>query len=685
MRGFRIPRRAARPALLAALLCWAAPCPAQEGKDKVEFTFSVAPDAPQVKSLALRPNVEQKWFVHATYRPAKENAKEKKVLIALAFVKRQGDKDVVKVFEPSKAEPTLKPNEAALVKFGPPPEAPKAAEEKAPPKEKEKGKAEAPALAELKGEGDLRLLALDEAGNVLGYQDLIPAKPSVYLDAALTPIVQPDGKSTLKAVITNHPGENYAYPPKVEAELVVDPARFPDLADTGRRDGDRSGRMGPATGKLTLTAENLVLKPAAVGTGWAYLTLDHYARAYIYKVTLDTLKKSDRAVPAESTTPLIRMSVPKVALPDKPLPVALEVDNIPASAWVEVSYGRMVEGKFQVENEEVHERRRDRAVKMLAGGSAADGALLLRPEVKDHAVEIDVGKTNGTRAVRVRLLQIDNEKPKAQSFTDAETGDLAGAADGEGPSIVKTVLLDSTKPEIKDVTVVLPRKPSGDAYLLPKKAALPLAVDAIDPDTGIAKVVFFLGKPVEGKLPPGVTPVEATQLLDGPVKGDGKAEPGRWVALLPAPTDRAGPVEVTVQVTNPVGLVEEKTIKIELVEGGPAAGPGGAKVGVIKGIVTVAGPAVRNEKGVVVGGGRPQPLSLVTLTVVREGPTGPNRFLVASERANERGEYIFKDVPPGIYRVDAVKKGDAATRGVNSVTIVEGMTGPAIVDINMTR
>src|SRR5262249_17806854 len=157
------------------------------------------------------------------------------------------------------------------------------------------------------------------------------------------------------------------------------------------------------------------------------------------------------------------------------------------------------------------------------------------------------------------------------------------------------------------------------------------------------------------------------------------SEPGRWAVDLPAPTDRAGPLEVTVQVTNPVGLVEEKTIKIELVEGGPAATGPGAKVGVIKGIVTMGGQVVRNEKGAVVSSGRPQPLSLVTLTVVREGPTGPNRFLVASEGANERGEYIFKDVPPGIYRITAVKKGDPNTRGIGNVTIVEGMTGPAIV------
>jgi hypothetical protein len=662
----RPPWRALRPVLLALLLCWAAPAPAQEAKD-ITFKFSARAKDEPVKTLTLRPNVEQKWFVHAT----NQTDKEKTFTVQLVYSDAEGK---LKAVEPAKSRKlTLKGGATGLVEFGPPAE--KAPEEKAPPKPPGKGeppaKAEAPALAEAKGEGELRLVAIDDANKVLGRSAILDwVAPSSYVDVALgfEPTTKDEKvKNRLTVSAKNMPDVKYAGP-KIEVVLVLDPDRIPGLVP-GRADGTRSGWLTP-TGTLPLKAENLEFGDVGAAlNGWVYVTVDGYKRAFTYRTTFfrDGATPGTPKVPQE---PIMRLIAPAVASPDQPLPVKLEVDNTQPGDIVELGFDRDGDGKFDPANDEIIEVKGDRAMSLFVGASAADGGLLLQPKVADHVVPVDVGQVNGRRMLRLRLMR------------DGKPVKIINSAVGYPAveEILQPVSLSNIKPGKVDLFVNLEK--IGERYQLAKGALLPVAATGVDPDAGIKKVVFFVGKLMDGKVPPTAKEVEGTFVPGDPMAMEERLKQGYWKANLAAPTGMVGAFDVTVVVTNAVGLSEPKTVTIELVDpGAGGAVPGVKKFGIIRGVVVM--------------GDIPQQGAVVTLRDAEgkiKAATATFDAIAVAEAAARKppvrrvlGGYEFRDVPPGTYRVDAVKKGDYLTRGRGAATISEGQPDPAEVNIKVTR
>jgi hypothetical protein len=193
--------------------------------------------------------------------------------------------------------------------------------------------------------------------------------------------------------------------------------------------------------------------------------------------------------------------------------------------------------------------------------------------------------------------------------------------------IEKTFTLDGSPPQGLKF-VAFPKE-------LPRGERLPVKAVAHDDESKIAKVNFFVGKPgPDGKLPPN------TVLVPGK-----PADNDLWVAALDAPTDQKGKLEVTVQATNGANLTASETVTIQLLEPVPVV-----KLASIEGDV-VQGD--RNQLGVAVA-------LYDALGALKDGTT-----------TDDKGHYVFKNLPPGTYRVAALKSSDN-TKGAVAVSVLGG-------------
>ena len=184
---------------------------------------------------------------------------------------------------------------------------------------------------------------------------------------------------------------------------------------------------------MKLTAENLEFAEGVEHkNGLVYLTIDGWERAYTFATTFP----SDEGQPGKPTpvnAALVRLDAPAVANPGAPLPIGLEVDNA-AGALVELGFDRDNDGKFQDANDEIMTFPGSRRVRMLVGGAGPGGCLLLQPEVKDWAAELDTTGVAGQRTLRVRVLRDGADLPFLDARRD-HTGRDAGRDRQANPSI----------------------------------------------------------------------------------------------------------------------------------------------------------------------------------------------------------------------------------------------------------
>jgi hypothetical protein len=426
--------------------------------------------------------------------------------------------------------------------------------------------------------------------------------------------------------------------PKCRIDMVLDPKFIPGLVETPKKDGTRGGNLSRANGTVKLAAENLVFKDEKDRQGTVYLTIDGWERAYIFNTTFPA-DKAQSSQPVSITDPVVKLTVPALADPGAPLPVALQIDS-PQSAVTELGFDRDADGVYNPDADEIFTFPGDRRVKMLVGAGGPGGCLLLKPEVADWKTELEVTGVVGDRTLRVRRLQ----DGAPASFLDAEKGATT-------KEIVKTVTLNGAPPGVKLVR--------DEASLPPKLARgadLPVKAKVVGykPEE-IQQVVFFVGKPgPDGGPPPNA--VQATGELS-------KKEPGVYVALLAAPTDLKGKLDVSVRVLNVANVAATDTVKIELVDptppgGGATAGKGGS----IEGFVTEGG---RVQAGLEVG-------LRDNLGVFKD-----------TTKTDAKGKFLFKDVPAGSYQVSAAKT-SANTKGAVAVEVVDG-TKKTDVEVKLTR
>jgi hypothetical protein len=622
--------------LLVLPLVWAGhACAANKGDCKIRF--STTPDAGDAKEAPLlRPNQKQDYYLFVENFIAKDE--EVTVEVSAGGKPIEGGSTTFGAKAKSLTLATLgKP--AGAAEKAPPPPAPLA-----PPE-----KPAAPQFAELKGDLKFAVYGKDAAGNRVELDAVTPAlsKPSDYVEVtgAIYDLKEKPGIRN-QLVFKVRAKDNFRGG-RCRVDIALKPDRIPGFVNTPKKEGTRGGFLQQPGDELTLTANNLQFRdlpgqPDEKRDGIVYLTVDGYERAFIFKSTFPRGGVTESALD-QIRIPVGRLNIANSADPAKQFAVALEVDNTTPEfdengkligPVIEVSLDRDANGKFDRKaGEVVPVGIGNRRQQISFNPAYPNGALQLETVASDWGTKLDVAEIYGLRLVRFRLLkdmsQIAVEKDEDRKLIEF----LNSATDRTGFDITQTVVFDGTPPEeLKFVD--FPEK-------LVRGAPLPVKATAVDPESGIADAVFYVGKPGPDGNPPATAVKVKGKLVD--------AKAGVWAAALDAPTEQKGKVDVTAQFTNGAGLVKSETVVIQLVDSLPGGGVAGGKTSI---------------EGKVVQGDRPQPKVPVFL---RDAAGG----VKDTTMTDDNGGYIFKDVMPGTYRVFANKTGDN-TKGEIVVQVLEG-------------
>jgi hypothetical protein len=374
--------------------------------------------------------------------------------------------------------------------------------------------------------------------------------------------------------------------PPCPVQLVLPPDRIPGLL--GAQGGTFRGVL-PADGKpLRLFATGLRFAEGSAEDGYIYLDVDSYQRAFIFRTTF--ARGGAAATPQEDYRPALRLRAPTTARSDAPFLVGLEVDNAPAGATLQVSLGRVFEGAYQPDQEKTLPRpRRQR----IGFAPAADGALLFDASIQDWKIALDTNQIIGPRLLRARLI-------------DAQGNDVRTVSQ-------QVRFVDRAPADVQFVNPPLQAQ---------RGAALSLQASGFDTGSAIQQVTFFVGKPVDGKLPPNAATAQAA-----PVEGSSST----WAGKLTLPLDRLGPTDISVQFTNSAGLSSFATTALEVLDKLP--------------------PTLGSIQGQVVEGPLPQANLEVVLRDERGKPVKDEKGAERLTKTGADGTFRFDNVPPGKYKV----------------------------------
>lgn len=407
--------------------------------------------------------------------------------------------------------------------------------------------------------------------------------------------------------------------PRCRVELILDPDRFSGLASTGAK-RVWSGNLTPLPADggepLHLVAEDARLRPDK-RRNVVTLRADGFDRAFLYDIS-STGAAASPAV-SEITQALLRLGAPRFAQPSKPVRLTFEADHVadPGSKRLVLDALTFVDKDGKRHFNRLAEFEGDRDIRWFFAGAGPDGGLRLTPDVKDWSQEVDLSGFPGKVTLRLRLIDKENIAETVLD-TDKEKWDY------EAREVSKTIVLDDTPPKAVDFEKI-PR---------PAVRGKPFVVQAggIDDESGIREVIFFLGKlPPSAKLPPDAIAVPGT-----PIKKDSPI----WAAELTAPLDARNPLDVSVRFINNVGLSTTEVTALAVVDPPPPP-PKVAKKASIA--------------GVVMEGDRPQKGLKVDLLDAAGRP-------LLSTTTADKGQFVFKDLAPGEYRVSSVKTA-SNTRG----------------------
>jgi hypothetical protein len=438
---------------------------------------------------------------------------------------------------------------------------------------------------------------------------------------------------SLKALAAQGPFPGPDCKVKLElAELTRMPEPIPLLKSVRPRGTSLlESKLTPRKLETQLFAANLEFdNRLKTENGLVYVSADDYARAFIFDTTFEL---EGNPTPQLLSRPDIHIAAKRYARPDKmaPYQVTAEVDNLPLDEPVTVELGLDLDMSKDYSSAKAEHFKGPRKQQIWLLPGSDDGGLPLRTKVEEWSHAWDVAGALGERIIWARLRDKDGnsmleDKGKAVDAIFAKVTFIDTAPEG-----VKFVKLPAT--------VELRREP------------LEVSATTSDPKELIQAVVFFLGKPVEGIISKG------TETFPGVLQEVNKSPV--WTANVPLPPDLKGLMPVSVQFTNQVGLNRIETKAVQVQAAAPTQALGNA------GKIT----------GVVVEGESRQP----KLPVVLKDPKG---MIKARGMTNDAGEFEFKDVAPGQYKVSATK--DIPSRkGEKDVEVKAGETTETMIELEM--
>src|SRR5262249_26743014 len=227
--------------------------------------------------------------------------------------------------------------------------------------------------------------------------------------------------------------------------------------------------------------------------------------------------------PQEDDRPALRLRAARYVRPTTALAVTVETDNATPDASLELSLGQMRGDDFTAEIVRRYPTARRRHIGFSPHGP--DGALLFEASLQDWTDKLDISEVLGDCFLRARLLDRDGN--------EVRTAFLPVTVQDNAPDLVH---------------FVHPPKRARPGTVLTGQAT------GTDGASGISKVFFFLGKPVDDKVPKDAATVPGE-----------KAGADVWSAQMPLPPQKKGFTDLSVQFINGAGLSRFATVPIEVV------------------------------------------------------------------------------------------------------------------------
>lgn len=481
-------------------------------------------------------------------------------------------------------------------------------------------------LLDEKGEAVVK----DEAGRpYIDVVNLTFAKPEAYLTVDKPTVAVKDEAAEVAVKVT--PIADAKATPTITAESPA--AVRLSFANPGLTLGDG---VYTRTAAAAATLTGAVKSPP--GTLTVHVAVDGVERAKLFTVSPRAM--TDQVNPdnkvAVRVVPLVHLPANNATRPVAAFPVRLEVDNPPADHALELR------------------------VKRAADSSADQNEVFRFPAPRDEKVWLNPADPTGG----IGLTTKSSDWVKVISLADLRgridlSGVLVKAGGTDLPSDPVRLLVDATPPQVTFRDPGLRVTKTG-ARQLEKGQPLPVRALAADDQTGIARVVFFLGKPGEdGKPPAGAAVVEGV-----PEVGKDGRPTGVWAAALQLPADR-----------------KEATVSAIAVDGaGNAGGPAAGEA--LRIVIVDPPPPIPTGRidGLVLFGELPQPGVEVKIV----GGEGRIRKSVVT---NLSGKFCIAGLPPGPY-ILASGKTDVTTGliGLTEVTVEPGEKAtPAVIALRKNK
>ncbi len=385
--------------------------------------------------------------------------------------------------------------------------------------------------------------------------------------------------------------------PDIPVELQLPANRIPGFiaAKDGSFKSTLPAKVGKTPTPATLYARNIVLAPAKELDGYAYVDVDGYERAFVFRTTY--ARQGEPLTPEADLQPAVHFQTQEFERTDPKFKLIVAVDNPPADARLEVEIGRGKGTRFRRDIRQLYDQPKDKRIGFLLDENT--GGLLFQASVDDWQVVLDTSRVLGTRTIRARLL--------------GQSGNVIYETS-------QVITFDNTAPERTRFTLVPPKAK--------KETSIVVSAFTQDPESGIAKVGFFVGKLKDGKIP------DKEKVVYGEPADKVRT---KWFAKLPMP-ENAGLIDLTVVATNRVGLSSNSTAKVLVTLIDPSKlGPGKIAGKVTQG--TIAQP------------------NLKVILYDKKGKA------IAETNTDKEGKYEFADLKPDKYFIRARNR--ATQRGAS--------------------
>jgi hypothetical protein len=413
--------------------------------------------------------------------------------------------------------------------------------------------------------------------------------------------------------------------PPCHVRLDLD--RIPELVKGSVR-GVREDDLTVENPVLTLRAQSLQFTSQPQSNRFVYLNVDGYNRAFIFETRF---VKGGPATPKPIDKPSLRIASKRFSLPGD-YALSAEVDNVSLqdlTSRLEVGIDLDETGAFKT-NEVFAGLKQQR---LFVTFPTVDGALQLKPEVKDWSVDRKFAVL-GTFKLRAAII---TSKGTPMLVLD---GDNPSQTVKEVKEVFAKVVFDDSPPE-KVKLVNLPQKINIGEDLIAQ-------AQGEDKESGIKEVNFYEGKPDAKGDPPKTTAI--------PAQFDEKTK--TWRAKIEGIADEKGDKYITAQFVNNVGLSKLSAPKLVVVQEKVAVAVSSS----IKGTVVRSGAGPQKD-----------------LEVQLKDDKGKVKDTV---KTDNKGEFEFKNVAPGAYTIVTERRSNLT--GMKSITVVAGKeTPPVAIELDM--